>query len=297
MATLNTTVVDYGAPDSFFVFLVGHCEEWPENREEQGDIALYKEYLAAGVPKEQICYLKDDAECSQSNCQQQLQNFLTGTRAGTTLHFYYGGHGKPSGFKTIGGIWTYSQVCQTIDASFQGERVLYLLDCCASGNLCHSIPKFNTHSKNKQYICLANTPPFVRASDEGEEWVINHCWLQCMRVNSNGKNVPLQLVMEFIADRLALVLGNQFFGYVRWTLATSLKYCMAGKAPVGELTPHMETFLEMMHNKDLDVKKAALLMVNAAVHHQVRNASVVLLEVLRLLKEVLGVLAEVLGVY
>lgn len=58
----------------------------------------------------------------------------------------------------------------------------------------------------------------------------------------------------------------------RWTLATSLKYCMAGNAPVAELTPHMETFLEMMHNKDLDVKKAALLMVNAAVHHQVRVA-------------------------
>lgn len=55
----------------------------------------------------------------------------------------------------------------------------------------------------------------------------------------------------------------------RWTLATSLKYCMAGNAPVEALSPHMETFLKMMHNEDLDVKKAALLMVNAAVHHQV----------------------------
>lgn len=55
----------------------------------------------------------------------------------------------------------------------------------------------------------------------------------------------------------------------RWTLATSLKYCMAGNAPVEELSPHMESFLKMMHNDDLDVKKAALLMVNAAVHHQV----------------------------
>ncbi|CAN0107025.1 unnamed protein product, partial [Hapterophycus canaliculatus] len=54
----------------------------------------------------------------------------------------------------------------------------------------------------------------------------------------------------------------------RWTLATSLKYCMAGNAPVEALSPHMETFLKMMHNEDLDVKKAALLMVNAAVHHQ-----------------------------
>lgn len=56
-----------------------------------------------------------------------------------------------------------------------------------------------------------------------------------------------------------------------WTLATSLKYCMAGNTPVEALSPHMETFLKMMHNEDLDVKKAALLMVNAAVHHQVQK--------------------------
>lgn len=56
----------------------------------------------------------------------------------------------------------------------------------------------------------------------------------------------------------------------RWTLATCLKFCMAGKAPVDALSPHMKTFLQMMTHEDLDVKKAALLMVNAAVHHQVQ---------------------------
>lgn len=55
----------------------------------------------------------------------------------------------------------------------------------------------------------------------------------------------------------------------RWTLATSLKYCMAGKAPVEALAPYMESFLVMLRDEDLDIKKAALLMVNAAVHHQV----------------------------
>lgn len=55
----------------------------------------------------------------------------------------------------------------------------------------------------------------------------------------------------------------------RWTLATSLKYSMAGKAPVDAFAPHMETFIRMMDHKDLDVKKATLLMINAAIHHQV----------------------------
>ena len=59
--------------------------------------------------------------------------------------------------------------------------------------------------------------------------------------------------------------------YFRWTRATSLKYCMAGKAPAEALAPHMERCLGMLHDDDLDVKKAALLMVNAAVHHQVIN--------------------------
>lgn len=60
----------------------------------------------------------------------------------------------------------------------------------------------------------------------------------------------------------------------RWTLLTSLKYSMAGKAPAEALSPHMQIFLQMMHHEDLDVKKAALLMVNAAVHHQVNGSTI-----------------------
>ncbi|CAM9544843.1 unnamed protein product, partial [Discosporangium mesarthrocarpum] len=59
----------------------------------------------------------------------------------------------------------------------------------------------------------------------------------------------------------------------RWTIAASLKYCMAGNAPVEELAPHMPQFLNMVSHEDLDVKKAALFMVNASVHHQASNQS------------------------
>lgn len=209
MVLPSPTPIDYGEPTSFFVFLVGHCEEWPDNREEQGDIALRDEFLRAGVPSNQVCFLKDK-QCTKANCEEELQKFLGSTRKRSTLVFYYGGHGYSLGFKTIGEPWLYAEVCSQIDSLFQGERVLYLLDCCACGNLSYSIPI----KTEKSYVCLANTAPYLRASDEGEEWVINHCWLQGMR----RSNIPLQLVAEFIADRLALVMGDQFFGYLSPTV-------------------------------------------------------------------------------
>ena len=196
--------IDYGAPQAFFVFLVGHCEEWPENRVEQGDIAVYHEYLAAGVPRSQICFVKD-RDCTNTNCQKQLQNFLQTTRPQSTLVFYYAGHGHPTGFNTRHDEWTYRQVCHTVDERFQGERVLFLLDCCASGNLARWLaPPFVV---KKDYIAIANAAPFTEASDEGEEWVLSNSFIRGMR--SNNGDVPLERVLDFLTDRLALVLGNQ----------------------------------------------------------------------------------------
>jgi len=197
---------DYGAPESYFVFLVGHNEEWPENRVEEGDIALFNEYLAVGVPPSQLCFVKDNRECTNTNCQYRLEQFLQTTRPQSTLVFYYGGHGQPNGFCTRKAQWKYQQICTTIENQFQGERVLFLLDCCASGNLAHWLgPPFYV---TKEYISIANSPPFVVASNEGEEWVLSNSFLRGMRSNGNG-NVRLEQVMDFLTDRIALVLGDQ----------------------------------------------------------------------------------------
>lgn len=199
-----TSCPDYGDAESFYVFIVGHCEEWPENRVEQGDIALFDEYLAAGVPPSQICYIKDK-ECSKTNCQEKLEFFLKETRPNTTLIFYYGGHGQPTGFNTIYEKWTYRQVVSTIDNLFQGERCLFLLDCCASGNLARWLaPPFHV---TKTYISVANTAPFVEASDDGDEWPLTYSWIRGMRANDGA--LPLERIIDFLTDRIALVLGDQ----------------------------------------------------------------------------------------
>ena len=55
---------------------------------------------------------------------------------------------------------------------------------------------------------------------------------------------------------------------MRWTIASSLKYCMTGRAPHAILMEHMASFLDMLNDEDLQVRHAALSMCNAAVHHQ-----------------------------
>ncbi|KAG7373254.1 hypothetical protein IV203_033978 [Nitzschia inconspicua] len=212
------------SPETFYVFIVGNCEEYPENRREQGDLGLYHEYLDAGVPGDQVCYVKDD-DCTVTNCQVQLEAFLqriptkksssTTTTTTTTFLFYYGGHGIAKGFRTIGGTWLYEQMCRTVHQLFHGDRVLFLIDCCDSGNVSEHFPSAVADSGPEFHQCwvlFANAPPFIMASDEGEEWVVTNSWIRAMRCAT----LPtLTTMMEFLADRLAVVLGDQGFGYIQ----------------------------------------------------------------------------------
>ncbi|CAN0530331.1 unnamed protein product, partial [Ectocarpus sp. 12 AP-2014] len=122
-------------------------------------------------------------------------------------------------------------------------------------------------------VCHANTPglefgPYV-------DQVLPHLFQHCTSDEEGVRNMVAECLgvltsmhPQRLVPELLKLPGDKPNPLTLWTLATSLKYCMAGNAPVEELSPHMESFLKMMHNDDLDVKKAALLMVNAAVHHQ-----------------------------
>lgn len=223
---------DYASPDSFYVFVVGNCKEWPENRELQGDIAVHREYINAGVPLEQTAFVKDD-DTTTENCREQFITLLTKTRLSTTLVFYYGRHGIASGFKTQGSIWRYNEVISLIESHFRGDRVLLLLDCCASGNCCEWVA--SPHSVSKDYAFLCSAPPHVEATDEGEEWVLNNCWIQCMRRN-NG-TISLSQAMDIIVDRTALVFGDQFFCFVTPGVNCNESNWMPRRTSIPEDTP------------------------------------------------------------
>ena len=196
-----------------------HALEWPENREEQGDTAIYREYLDFGVPSDQCYYLKDD-ECTRTNCQKSLETLLRkisgkqkdSSEAPRTLVFYYGGHGCAEGFSTLGGTWTHRQVVQTIDKLFPGDRVLFFLDCCAAGSLWRHCPTNQT----KEYVLLATSQPYIATSTQGDEWIISNTWIQIMRLHCDSacsSSLGLEETISLLADRHVFELGDLFYAY------------------------------------------------------------------------------------
>mmetsp|Transcript_16504 Transcript_16504/g.23461 ORF Transcript_16504/g.23461 Transcript_16504/m.23461 type:complete len:1396 (+) Transcript_16504:70-4257(+) len=57
---------------------------------------------------------------------------------------------------------------------------------------------------------------------------------------------------------------------VCWTIASTIKFAIAGRANSDELYTLMPKFLLLLKEKDLNVRNAALLMVFTAVHHNVK---------------------------
>ena len=53
-----------------------------------------------------------------------------------------------------------------------------------------------------------------------------------------------------------------------WTVATSIKFAIAGSIDPDQLSPFLPTFLHLLKEDDTAVKNAALLMVYSAVHHK-----------------------------
>jgi cullin-associated NEDD8-dissociated protein 1 len=54
---------------------------------------------------------------------------------------------------------------------------------------------------------------------------------------------------------------------VCWTVATSVKLAIAGRVNPVQLAMYMPSFVQLLHNKELHVRNAALLLVYSAVHH------------------------------
>eukprot|EP00903_Cladosiphon_okamuranus_P016633 g15341.t1 len=162
----------------------------------------------------------------------------------------------------------------------------YSLGHVAVGNMTLYLPGIlNAFEKSKkhQYLLLSALKEVIvcHASTQGLNFspfvdqVLPHLFHHCTSDEEGVRNMVAECLgalttmhPERLVPELLKLPGDEPNPLTLWTLATSLKYCMAGNAPVKALGPHMETFLKMMGDEDLDVKKAALLMVNAAVHHQ-----------------------------
>ena len=79
---------------------------------------------------------------------------------------------------------------------------------------------------------------------------------------------------------------------VRWTLATGLRCAMGGAAPSDALAAAVGPFLELLGGEDLEVRRAALLLLNSALHHRSGIVAPLLAGLVPVLGEVLGVYLE-----
>ena len=56
--------------------------------------------------------------------------------------------------------------------------------------------------------------------------------------------------------------------HARWTAMSSLKYAVANPDTKEGLASSMNTYLSLLNDSDLNVKRAALLSLNSIIHHQ-----------------------------
>jgi hypothetical protein len=63
---------DYGKPECFLVFLAGVNDRWQGGRTENVYLALYNEFLAAGVPPGQVVLVKGK-KATKFNCEVELK--------------------------------------------------------------------------------------------------------------------------------------------------------------------------------------------------------------------------------
>jgi len=160
-----------------YVFLVGNSEEWPEDREMNGDGGLYNAYVKLQISPSKIEYVKDK-KCKRGYCMKKLEHLLKKTSYKDTFFFYYGGHGDTDGFQTNPKKLLYVDVIEVIEKFFRGIRVILLLDCCNSGNMYLALKK---KKRKHSYICISSVPPFRDANGDYGMWSLCQAWIEGLK--------------------------------------------------------------------------------------------------------------------
>ena len=157
-ATLWAQSLERGKTQSWnhartWVFAVGilefeHGDSWDSfPKEGRKDAELVEFFRQAGVPRDQILFLKD-REATKERIQRAMARFLSKANEGDMLIFYYTGHGAQD--DATGRVyfasydadddlartaWSVPSIFNTIERNFRGSRALVIADCCYSGAL------------------------------------------------------------------------------------------------------------------------------------------------------------------
>ena len=216
-----------------FVFVVGINDEWQQDRDTVGDVALVETFRNfCGVPEQHVMFLRDD-NVSVSEVKQKLKQFLETTTIGSTFLFYYGGHGLAHSFcvPPATDVLSHDDIVSMIHLYFQGDFVWCMIDTCYSGNFYLAVNKLiparfgthpstpirtkvgesNNHEKSNQtFICVMSTE---RNKKAGGDWTLTGCLIRALKgtIPNTATSAELFTVREFLSyasDETARVKGD-----------------------------------------------------------------------------------------
>jgi hypothetical protein len=178
-------------PQKTWVFVVGvlswkHSEiygSFPvKNRRDNALVDFFKQ---SGVPEAQIAYLKDK-QATQQRIDSAFTEQLKKLRADDLLIVYYAGHGSKSddgndvylasydaGDDDVDG-WSVNSIPGKINGS-KCSRVLWLIDCCYSGQAGLAITK---QSKGPAYAAVTSS---AASESSTEHWTFTEALLDALR--------------------------------------------------------------------------------------------------------------------
>jgi hypothetical protein len=139
-------------PSRTWVVAVGilewqHSDSWDSFPQAgRKDAELVEFFKQAGVPQNQILFLKD-REATKERIQGKMARLLARAQEGDMLIFYFTGHGAQdeAGATYFANYdadddfaqtaWSVGSIFDTIERNFKGSKVLLTADCCYSGAL------------------------------------------------------------------------------------------------------------------------------------------------------------------
>lgn len=157
-------------PKSTCVLMAGVLEWQDKNlspfpKKDRADRALEATLKKAGVPEGNMVFL-EDKEASLKAIQENLRKVCDGAPEGSTLIFYFAGHGMQDGGeiyfanndadteKPKETMLAMAEVTRIIKEHFKGARILLFADCCYSGGLAKVVHAFD--KTDKSAACLTS---------------------------------------------------------------------------------------------------------------------------------------------
>ena len=175
-----------------YAFILGVCEEWPEQRCDLGDIGIAKCVKHhCNIPNDNIVEIYDE-EATKSNILSAFERLLDRRNdklqnegKDDVLLFYYGGHGKIDAFCTSrqgNEPWIkHLDIINLLEQKFKGGTFIGLIDTCHSGGFGQAVlHKYHTSDKslNVNYGCIMSVPPLDEA---GMEWTMGECFIKAFK--------------------------------------------------------------------------------------------------------------------